>query len=458
MPFDTCRPIAAVCVLLISTLFPSSALRADDTWKAGAAKTVITPKQYMWMSGYASRSTPAQGMIHDLYAKALAIQDPSGHTAVVITLDLVGIDRATSQKICKAIEKQHKLDRSQVSIATSHTHSGPVVGTNLLTMYSLAADQQQLVEEYTARLIEQCVATAGEALGNLGPVTLHAAEGTATFAVNRRNNREADVPMLREQGKLMGPIDHTVPVLAARSPSGELKAVLFGYACHATVLSGMEWCGDWPGFAQIELEKTHPGTIALFWAGCGADQNPLPRRTVELAQNYGQQAAAAVDKVLAGSMRPVTGKLSTRYTEINLALDALPTAEQVDQDLKSENVYLARRAAWLKKQYDANGQLNSTYPYPIQAWKFGTAASLTFLGGEVVVDYSLRLRSEVQDDHAWFAGYSNDVMAYIPSRRVLTEGGYEGESSMIYYGLPTRWSPDVEEHIVRETRKLHEGL
>jgi len=458
MLFNTCRLLIVFTVLLIGALVPCSALRGDDMWKAGAAKTVITPKQYMWMSGYASRSTPAQGIIHDLYAKALAIQDPSGHTAVVITLDLVGVDRATSQKICQAIEQQHKLERSQVSLATSHTHSGPVVGTNLLTMYSLAADQQQLVQEYTARLIEQCVATAGEALGKLSPVTLHAAEGTATFAVNRRNNREADVPMLREQGKLMGPIDHTVPVLAARSPSGELKAVLFGYACHATVLSGMEWCGDWPGFAQIELEKAHPGTIALFWAGCGADQNPLPRRTVELAQNYGQQAAAAVDQALVGTMRPVTGKLSTRYTEIDLALDTLPTAEQVDQDLKSENVYIARRAAWLKKQYDADGKLRSTYPYPIQAWKFGDAASLTFLGGEVVVDYSLRLRSEVQDDHAWFAGYSNDVMAYIPSRRVLTEGGYEGESSMIYYGLPTRWSPDVEEHIVRETRKLHEGL
>ncbi len=454
---DRCLLFAA-CSVLLGLVFSPDRISADDMWKAGAAKAVITPKQYMWMSGYASRNTPAQGIIHDLFAKALAIQDPAGHTAVIITLDLVGIDRATSHKICESIQTHHKLERSQISIATSHTHSGPVVGTNLLTMYSLAADQQQLVQDYTTRLIEQCVETAGQAIGNLSPVTLEAAEGTATFAVNRRNNREADVPMLREQNKLMGPVDHTVPVLAARSATGELKAVLFGYACHATVLSGMEWCGDWPGFAQIELEKSHPGTIALFWAGCGADQNPLPRRTVELAQNYGRQAAAAVDQVLAGTMRPVTGKLSTRYTEIDLALDTLPTAEQVDQDLKSDNVYIARRAAWLKKQSDAAGKLSSTYPYPIQAWKFGNAASLTFLGGEVVVDYSLRLRSEVAGDHAWFAGYSNDVMAYIPSRRVLTEGGYEGESSMIYYGLPTRWSPDVEEHIVRETRKLHEGL
>ncbi len=431
---------------------------AQETWKAGAASTVITPKQYMWMSGYASRSTPAQGRIHDLYARSLAVQDPSGKTIVILSLDLVGIDRATSKKICETIQANHRLERSQVAIATSHTHSGPVVGTNLLTMYSLAADQQKLVEDYTTWLIEQCVATAATAIKQLSPATLHAAEGTATFAVNRRNNREPDVPMLREQGKLLGPVDHTVPVLAVKSPAGELKAVLFGYACHATVLSGMEWCGDWPGFAQLELEKNHPGAVALFWAGCGADQNPLPRRTVELAENYGRQAATAVDQALASPMRPVSGTLATRYKEIDLALDTLPTPEQIDNDLKSENVYIARRAAWLKKQLDASGKIPANYPYPIQAWKLGNAASLTFLGGEVVVDYSLRLREELKSPHNWFAGYSNDVMAYIPSRRVLLEGGYEGESSMIYYGLATRWSPAVEEHIVREVKNLHEGL
>jgi hypothetical protein len=456
--FGHCFGFVRPALVFVAVCLTASNAPADDIWKAGAASTVITPKQFMWMSGYASRNQPAQGKIHDLYAKALAIQDPAGRTAVILTLDLVGIDRTTSKKICETIQSTHQLERSQIAIATSHTHSGPVVGTNLLTMYSLAADQQQLVEDYTQWLTEQCVETAARAIQQLAPATLHAAEGTATFAVNRRNNREADVPALREQGKLQGPVDHTLPVLAVKSPSGALMAVLFGYACHATVLSGMEWCGDWPGFAQAELEKNHPGTIALFWAGCGADQNPLPRRTVELAQNYGVQAATAVDQALAGPMRSVTGSLAVRYEEIDLALDTLPTPEQVSEDLKSENVYVARRAAWLRKQLDTNGRIPATYPYPIQAWKLGSAASLTFLGGEVVVDYSLRLRAELDSPHNWFAGYSNDVMAYIPSRRVLMEGGYEGESSMIYYGLPTRWSSDVEEHIVREVQKLHSGL
>ncbi|MFM7918844.1 MAG: hypothetical protein ACKPJJ_01390, partial [Planctomycetaceae bacterium] len=170
------------------------------------------------------------------------------------------------------------------------------------------------------------------------------------------------------------------------------------------------------------------------------DQNPLPRRTVELAMEYGRQAAAAVDQALAGEQTLVQGSLSAAYREIDLALDVLPTREQVAGDLKSDNVYIARRARGLMRQYEERGSLAQTYPYPIQVWSFGDAATLTFLGGEVVVDYSLRIQQELSRDRSWVAGYSNDVMAYIPSRRVLLEGGYEGESAMIYYGLPTKWS------------------
>jgi len=433
-------------------------VHAGESWQAGMARIEITPPQPMWMSGYASRDKPAQGKIHDLCARALVLQDPAGHRSLILSLDLVGVDRATAGVICEKLQQQHGLQRSQIAIATSHTHSGPIVGTNLLTMYSLDPVQQTLVQEYREYLIERTLTVAGQAIASLAPAVLHAGEGQATFAVNRRTNREADVPMLRETGQLIGPVDHSVPVLSVRTPEGALRAVLFGYACHATVLSGMDWSGDWPGFAQYELERDHPGTVALFWAGCGADQNPLPRRTVELAMEYGRQAAAAVNRELQGVMRPVRGLLKTEYKEIPLALDTLPTKEQIEKDLTSDNVYIGRRAKWLLSLIAEKGTLAQTYPYPIQGWGIGDAATLTFLGGEVVVDFSVRLKQELHGESTWVAGYSNDVMAYIPSRRVLMEGGYEGESAMIYYGLPTKWSPEVEEHIVREVIEIHRKL
>ena len=450
---NTIRLLAVIGSLAVST-----ALSAEEPWKAGVAKAVITPAEPMWMSGYASRDKPADGTIHDLWAKAIVLEDPQGSRLLLVSLDLVGIDRQTSRQICTRLMNAHGLLRYQIAISTSHTHSGPVVGLNLMSMYGLDAHNHKLVEQYTEFLSDAVVKVVADAVTSLVPAVLQTGEGQATFAVNRRNNREADVPMLREAGQLVGPVDHAAPVLAVRDLSGNLKAVIFGYACHATVLSGMQWCGDWPGFAQIEVEKNHPGTIAVFWAGCGADQNPLPRRTVELATAYGQQLAASIDRTLQSPMPVVTGSFRSLYREIPLALDTLPTKEQIEAELKSDNVYVARRAASLLETLSRDGKLSPTYDYPVQMWAIGDGVRMTFLGGEVVVDFSLRLKAELSGPENWIAGYSNDVMAYIPSKRVLDEGGYEGESAMIYYGLPTKWSPNVEEHIVSTAKELDAEL
>jgi len=244
-----------------------------------------------------------------------------------------------------------------------------------------------------------------------------------------------------------------VPVLAVRTPEGKLIAVAFGYACHATVLSLFDWSGDYPGFAQIELEKTYPDCVALFWAGCGGDQNPLPRRTVEFAKQYGRTLATSVAAVVDAPMRPVEGSLKTTYAEIPVALDKLPTTDELQQATLSKDKYVASRAKHLLEQIGEGTPLSQTYPYPVGIWNVCPEVQWVFLGGEVVVDYPVRLKSELTGTRTWVAGYSNDVMAYIPSRRVLTEGGYEGGGAMVYYGLPTVWGPEVEETIVKEVHR-----
>jgi hypothetical protein len=191
----------------------------------------------------------------------------------------------------------------------------------------------------------------------------------------------------------------------------------------------------------------------MFFAGCGADQNPLPRRTVEAAQGYGRRLAESVEGVLGGVMRPVPPVLSTSYAEIPLPLAELPSRETIAQDTQSDNPYIASRAKMLLARLETAQSLPASYPYPVECWKLDDEVQWVFLGGEVVVDYALRLKSELRGARTWCAGYSNDVMAYIPSRRVLTEGGYEGASSMIYYGLPTVWAPELEDAIVSEVKR-----
>ena len=449
--------ITRCCATILAALLCSSLpCLAAESWKAGAAREKITPPGPMWMAGYGARDHPATGLVNDLHARALVLEDPRGERVAIISLDLVGIGRELTEPLAKDLASKYALDRAHVALCCSHTHSGPVVGRTLHVMhYDLIDDEQKrLADDYAVALQEKLLKLVGRAIDHLKPARLSFGQGTATFAVNRRNNKEPDVPRLREEGKLLGPVDHDVPVLKVTDASGKLKAILFGYACHATVLGGYDWSSDYPGFAAEALETNHPGTTALFFAGCGADQNPLPRREVELARKYGRDLAVAVDAVLEGHLEEITGKLDVRAAEIPLALAHVPTADELTAELASKDKFIASRAKTFKQMLDAGQALPATYPYPIQVWQLGDQLSLVTLGGEVVVDYAIRLKAEHGRERTWVAGYANDVMAYIPSRRVLGEGGYEGGGAMVYYGLPSPWAETVEEDIVKAVRGL----
>ena len=429
----------------------------EDTWKAGVATTSITPDELFWMAGYGGRTSPAERKRTDLFAKALALEDAKGNLGVIITLDLVGIDRELAGRITERLNSSYGLKREQIAICISHTHSGPVVGRNLgpLHYYSLNPDQQKKIDAYAEVLLAKVISTTGYAIAALTPARVQSGSGKCTFAVNRRENTpETDVPAMREKGTLKGPIDHDVPVLSVRDGDGAIKAILFGYACHATVLSGSEWNADYPGYAQTELEKNYPGAVALFWAGCGGDQNPLPRREITIAEKYGVELAARVGDVLKAHMPELTPELETYYREIEAPLAPVPTLGQLRQNATSPNRFEVARAKFLIREMEQKSTLANTYPYPVAMWNLGKSIDFVFLGGEVVVDYSLRLKKERHGTSTWVAAYSNDVMAYMPSLRVLKEGGYEGDTSGIYYGMPSLWADSIEEDIVKAVHSL----
>ena len=447
------QPLFVVLALFLTTtwgVIHGTPVQAG--WKAGVAKSVITPKQSMWMAGYGGRTAPADGTQQDLYLRVLALEDDHGHRGIVLSSDTLGIPQSIYDDLAAKLKTRFGLDRSQIVLHASHTHCGPVLRSALYDAYPLDAVQIERINQYSDWLTAEIEATIGRALQDLQPATLSRGQGTADFAVNRRTNREPDVPMLREQNLLFGPVDHTVPVLAVSGIDGTLRAVVFAYACHNTTLSFMKWCGDYAGFAQLDLEARHPGAVALFCMGCGADQNPLPRRTVELAESYGKRLSVAVEAVLAGPLESVEPTLRTSHEFVQLRMHGLPKIEELRAMAAGTPDY---RQRWAVRMLDLAGknQPPGEYPYPVTAWSLGTSQLWITLGGEVVVDYSLRLKGEL-GERTWITAYANDVMAYIPSRRVLLEGGYEGQSSMMVYGLPTeRWADDVEDRVVAAVQR-----
>jgi hypothetical protein len=448
---------SAFSIFLGLNLFSADALgdsnHPSSTWRAGVARMVITPEQSMWLAGYAARDHQSEGTLHDLWAKALAIEDADGNQAVLITTDLLGFPKALSDEIRDQLESECKLSRARIILNSTHTHSGPVLKDALYDIYPLDQHQLSAIEQYSNKLVDQIVDLAGKALRSMEPVEIYAQNGVTRFQVNRRNNHP---PTLYAQTELKGPNDHAVPVIKVVDKHGDLMAVAFGYACHPTVLDAYEWSGDYPGFAQLELEKSHRGATALFFQGAGADQDPLPRLSVGLARQYGKELAAAVERVLEEDMRELSPQLSASYSEIELPLHAPPSKDELLEIVQSSESQ-AYQKRWANKMIDKMEKKESflnSYPFPLQVWQMGDQMIVS-MGGEVVVEYANSLKQIFGHD-IFVMAYSNDVMAYIPSATILEEGGYEGMISQMVYGLPAQWDPGIESMIIQEIVNLAE--
>ena len=327
------------------------------------------------MAGYAARTRPADGTLHDLYLRVLAIEDAHGKRAVILSSDLLGISRSVSEHVTAELHGKFGLSRDEIMLNASHTHSGPVLRGALYDIYPLDASELNKIESYSASLEATIVRTVGEALGHMEPAALERGEGSTDFAVNRRNNREADVPALRAQHALRGPSDHSVPVLAVRRADGKMLAVLFAYACHNTTLDIQQWSGDYAGFAETTLEESHPGAVALFCMGCGADQNPIPRRKVELCRRYGRMMSDAVEAVVAKPMESLQSQLQTQFESVPLELGTPPKREELKAlaTNKTATAYYKRWATRLLRQLDEGRPFERMYPYPVEVWHWAAS-------------------------------------------------------------------------------------
>ncbi len=396
-------------------------------WRAGTAVAKVTPQKLLWMAGYAARKKPAEGKVQDLFAKALALEDAEGNGLVFVTLDLIGVPQQLRHAVAERVEKEFKLPPSRLILNASHTHSGPSLRTAPLTEADKDNPRARDAWEYTQNLQDDIVRIIGVALASVQPARLTWNRARCGFAMNRRADYTLpkDHPNAGKAPNPDGPVDHEVPTLRIEAPDGTLKAALFGYACHNTSLGFYNWCGDYAGFAQEYLQEHRSDFTALFLMGCGGDQNPYPRRTdvvpgvtdLELAMQHGRALSNAVEVALSANPRPVRGPIRAAYEEVKLSY---ADNKRPDHD------------------------------YPVQVIRLGDDLTFIALGSEVVVDYSLRFKRELAGKAGvWVAGYSNDYTGYIPSLRVLKEGGYEAAAG---------WAEDVEERIANKVHELHRRL
>ena len=412
--------------------------------QVGVAKIDITPDYPVRLSGYAVRKSESEGIAQHLWARAVAIGGDREKVAILITVDNCGVPYHVRTKVVQDLYKKVKhISPERVAICSTHTHSAPWVEGYLPNLFGapLPAEEQAHVERYTRELTEALETVALRALEDRRPAKLSRGQGQAGFAANRRTKG--------------GPTDHDLPALFVTDANGTLRAIFASYACHCTTLTGEfnQICGDWAGYAAEFLERDHPGAVALVALGCAGDANPNPRPGFELAKQHGGEISTVVNRILTNALTPVKGKLVCRTKQIELPFDTLPTRAEWEARAKETN-YAGSHARLNLARLDRGEQLPTALPYMVQTWSFGDGLTTVFLPGEVVVDYSLRLKKEFDAKRLWVNAYANDVPCYIPSDRVLKEGGYEGGGAMVYYDKPTRFAAGVEDRIIKAVHDL----
>lgn len=429
--------------------FLLACLPLSAQFRAGVARAKITPELPFWLTGFAARTHPANAVAQDIWAKVLVIEDAKASRFVLVTADLIGFTREITDEIAARAQSKYKLERRQILFNASHTHSGPSVWPRLHVVRDAGADVEHQLKSYAGKLTNDIDVAIGRALESLQPARLEFTQGQAGFAVNRRIEHLAAI---RPGQTFPGPVDPSVPVIRVFSSDGKPLAIVFGYACHNTVLTSefYEVSGDYAGHAQLALEKMYPGSMAMFVTLCAGDQRANPRSKRELAQQHGETLAKAVAE--APQAKEVSGALQYGYEVTTLPFQA-HSREVYLAESQSSDQFLARRGRLMLEAMDARKPIVST-PYPVQAVRFGDSLAWVALGGEVVIDYQLRLKSEFGPDRLVILGYSNDVMSYIPSKRVQREGGYEAGDSMMYFSQPGWFTEEVEEIVLGTARRV----
>jgi neutral/alkaline ceramidase-like enzyme len=420
----------------------------------------------------AGRIRPSEQARADLWTRALALEDKAGHRCVLVSTDIHIFTREQHREIVEAVRSRHGLAEPDVMLFATHTHSGPALPRGFDPGISWGLNEAEMRKLPTAsdRVRDQTLDAIAQALADLQPAKLSFGRGKAAFGVNRR------VP--KDDGSYdfgsnpAGVSDPDVPVLLIESTKGVPRAVVFTYACHCTsIRNGKEgfyqYHPDYAGVAAMEVERQLPGSTALYATGCAGDIDPQPQGGVKQAEEHGQSLSAVVLATInQAKRRQIRGPLRTTYREIALPLAAIPSRQKYVELSTSRISYRQRHARYILAQMDA-GTVPTEVPLPIQIWQFGKDLTLVALSGEVVVDYALRLKRELGAERTWPVAYANEVPCYIPSERILKEGGYEAgwdaeqgpgvpgaTSNVLFYGWAAPLASGVEDRVITAVHSM----
>ena len=196
------------CVLLA---LPFSSGAAHEV---GFARVDVTPPESIRLSGYAARSAPTASVAQRLFARAMAIDGAGAAPAIVVAVDSIGIPWRLRVELAARLDERASIEPERIALLSTHSHTAPQLAGQLENIFGMpiVPEEQAAIERYTAFLVDRMEEAALAALSARVPAELSFARGSAGFAANRRTSG--------------GPVDRSVPLLAAHGADGERRSHL----------------------------------------------------------------------------------------------------------------------------------------------------------------------------------------------------------------------------------------
>jgi hypothetical protein len=402
--------------------------------RIGSASAEITPDWPLTLAGFAARTGPSQGVSQPLRVRVSVLESTGDNgqvrRAVVAVADMLWWGPHQVPTLRAEIAAVTGAPEANILLSATHTHSGPQASTRASATIGVADPR------FLDLLRAQTLAAATEAAANLEPVTVSRFRGTHSLGFNRRYDFNPD-----------GPEDPALTVLRFDRPDGQPAALWVHYTCHPVITQEPLVSGEFCGVAMDRLEA-RLGATALYLQGCCGDINPRmgdEKRTVRGTnadvERIGGELADAVESLLAsGNPEPLDPTpIMAVHRDLDLPFAALPTEGELRAQAGEPGVYGELARALL----DHPEWLAPSIPLHMQRLDVADGLSLLAMNGEVVVEYGIRIR-EASAGAVLPMGYANGMTGYVPTARIIAEGGYEAGEARPYFLLPAPFDPAVE--------------
>jgi hypothetical protein len=392
---------------------------------AGVASADFTPKPGMILQGHWS-TNPSTSVLYPLEMRTIAFRQ-GRTTCVIITLDLIGLERRVVDRIRKRIHKECGVHPQRVMMSCSHTHCAPPAIT-VLGMKPPAG--------FLERIEELAASTTREAIRSLQPVTLGLGCSSAYFNVNRRPFPGTQAMAVNEGAIL----DRRARVLRIDGANGKPLAVMFHYSCHPTSKSGSEgiMSPDYPGIARTRIEKALK-CRALFLPGCFANVRPrilapgggFGSATKAQLDQLGDELARAVCSAARATRTVKSDTLTANEIGVSMPFGKTMSVAKLREFTRSEApIDKALRGPWARDvlQRLRKKTMPKSERTRMQAMTVGPLAIVTIPGEpaqEIGDAIERTCRPMTSADDLWPTGYTNDIIGYLCTARQYGEGGYE---------------------------------